>query len=436
MKQSSSEIEGFIEGSEFQDLDQVIQIADEEGFVFESNEYELGEAIADLQELLRYLKTSIESNVLDELIYSERQEIIEQLKKIRGELNQIREERNDHVSQLINQIARLKKLLLHDLNLAYKVTDKIDYSQEIQDIKELKQEQNELLVVLDNAEEIASNISEFEEHMDQISTDAQGVLSDVEELRSQMRSEVQEFEGFLETNHNEISNRRDKLENLADETDSMHQQVTEKIDRIEDLEERLSEDVDEADAIRSTLNSLLDRAESLQNDVDDLLSGAISGALGNRFEDRKIELRRSSKFWAGMTILAVTVLIVAAWIIFQDIVGRADLGYTTLSKLALLLPVSVAVWFTARNYGRERKLLEEYAFKTSISLSLDGFREVLEKQISEQDATTIGDFLTTSMAQIYTNPLFNLAKAEKVEESEDVTNIETMKEVWESLRNR
>ncbi len=436
MKQTSSDIQEIITGEPFQELDEILKIADEDGFVLEANEYELKEAMADLEQLLEYLETAIESEILDNFTHPERQSIIERLKKIRGELNNIKNDRNDHVAQLINQTADLKKLVLRELNLKYEVADHIDYSEQIQEIQELTEEQIELLSVLRDAEDIVSEISEFEQRLEEMSSNAQTELSNIQDLRSDVESEVDQFKSFLDRQNDELSNRRDEVDRLTNEIESDHERANQMTNNIENLEEQLSNNITKVDRLREELNNLVNRASSLQDDVDDLLSGAVSGTLGKRFEERKMELENSSRYWSHMTLVAVILLIGSAYLIFQDIVGRSEVGFTTISKLALLLPVSVAVWFTASNYGRERKLLEEYAFKTSVSLSLDGFREVLEKQVPEEEDSTISDFLISSMATIYTNPLFNLAKSDSDENPEDGTSFGTMRKLADSIRNR
>jgi hypothetical protein len=53
-------------------------------------------------------------------------------------------------------------------------------------------------------------------------------------------------------------------------------------------------------------------------------------------------------------------------------------------KLSLSLPLIYAITFCTVQYSRERKLEEEYAFKSNISVSLDPYRELVEKLVDKQ----------------------------------------------------
>lgn len=436
MKDSTSEIADLIEEEPFHDLADVLKIADDEGFVFESNEYELREALVDLEEIINVLETAVDHELLDDLIQSERHEITDQLKKVRGELNQIREDRNDRVSPFLDQTAQLKKLLYHELQLEYKTDKKIDFTQQIREVKELRKEIKELQSQLINADKKVNSISKFEKQIENISNKADTHLEELQQSKSSTEEKIREIERNIESYKIDLEEILDRSENLFIEIETKHDEVLDKSDNVDELEIRLDDGIQELENITDNIDKQLERSGSLQDDVDDLLSGTIGATLGTNFKERKQELEKSARNWAIATLVSVGILIAAAWLIFQDITGDVNLGVSTLSKIALILPVSVAVVFTARNYSRERKLLEEYAFKTTMSLSLDGFREVLVKQMPEEEDETISDFLTTSMLEIYTNPLHNLSKANAIEDDDNVGSISTMQSAWESLRNR
>jgi hypothetical protein len=155
---------------------------------------------------------------------------------------------------------------------------------------------------------------------------------------------------------------------------------------------------------------LIDQNKELESKVIELLSLAVGGALGKTFGERKTELNKSESFWKYATFTAIMVLFGAAGLVYYELFR--GLGETTvlISKITLLIPASTAVWFTASNYNRERKLLEEYAFKSSISLSLDSYRKVLNEELSDGERDKISEFLINSMEKIYSSPLENISK--------------------------
>jgi hypothetical protein len=157
-------------------------------------------------------------------------------------------------------------------------------------------------------------------------------------------------------------------------------------------------------------NAIIENNEELEQKVTDLLSSAVGGALGKTFGERKAELKKEVQSWKWWTLLSITFLFIAAGAVYFEILSGINETTTLISKIALLIPASAAVWFAASNYNRERKLLEEYAFKSSISLSLDSYRKVLNEELDDKERDKIAGFLIASMDKIYSSPLENISK--------------------------
>jgi hypothetical protein len=121
-------------------------------------------------------------------------------------------------------------------------------------------------------------------------------------------------------------------------------------------------------------------------------------------------LKKSEIFWKNATFVSLIVLFFAAGLVYYELFRGVGETTVLVSKISLLIPASAALWFTASNHNRERKLLEEYAFKSSISLSLDSYRKVLNEELSDEEQSRISEFLIDSMEKIYSSPLENISK--------------------------
>lgn len=76
-------------------------------------------------------------------------------------------------------------------------------------------------------------------------------------------------------------------------------------------------------------------------------------------------------------------------------------------KLAVALPITLIVWFCIAQYNRERRLEEEYAFKSNISLSLVPYRDLVEEILSKQGEATrdqYAQFVIDSVGKVFTAP--------------------------------
>jgi hypothetical protein len=76
-------------------------------------------------------------------------------------------------------------------------------------------------------------------------------------------------------------------------------------------------------------------------------------------------------------------------------------------KLSFSVPIIFAISFCTVQYSRERRLEEEYAFKSNISISLNPYQELVSKLVDkkvagEQEKYTA--FLIESVNKVFTSP--------------------------------
>ena len=82
----------------------------------------------------------------------------------------------------------------------------------------------------------------------------------------------------------------------------------------------------------------------------------------------------------------------------------------------MTIPLGFAITFCAINYGRERRLEEEYAFKATISVSLNPYRDMV-LSILEKDGTAdhsrYTNFIIDSVMNVFTSPTEKVFDGEK-----------------------
>ena len=82
-------------------------------------------------------------------------------------------------------------------------------------------------------------------------------------------------------------------------------------------------------------------------------------------------------------------------------------NYAYLAKLALSLPVIYAISFCSIQYGKERRLEEEYAFKASISVSLTPYQDLVDKLVDmkiPEERAKYTEFIIDSITSIFSSP--------------------------------
>ena len=71
------------------------------------------------------------------------------------------------------------------------------------------------------------------------------------------------------------------------------------------------------------------------------------------------------------------------------------------------LPLIYAIAFCSLQYSRERRLEEEYAFKSSISISLEPYQKLVEgliKKESDEELAKYSAFIIESIGRVFTSP--------------------------------
>lgn len=163
-----------------------------------------------------------------------------------------------------------------------------------------------------------------------------------------------------------------------------------------DLIESTSKIINEIESNNKAIVLDLQRRE---NDIKDQMAKVTGLGLFGSFRRRMEDVVGSKTIWiwgVALTLLSIVGLTaVIAWT-FKEIDGAFYL------KLSIYMPLLIGIIFCTKNYGHERQLEEEYAFKSSISLSLVPFKELVEK--STGDKEKYADFLIGSINNIFTSP--------------------------------
>ena len=85
-------------------------------------------------------------------------------------------------------------------------------------------------------------------------------------------------------------------------------------------------------------------------------------------------------------------------------------------KLSLTVPLGFAITFCTVQYSRERRLEEEYAFKSSVSVSLNPYRDLIHSML-EKDGTNdqkkYTDFVIDSVTNVFTPPTDKVFEGER-----------------------
>ena len=267
-------------------------------------------------------------------------------------------------------------------------------------------------------------------------------LETLKNNQSESNNILKDIQGASKSATNELSTietHNKKVQTILDELETAQRKVEEQIKtsdtHITDSKSALdgfnSDAVSKIAQIKSDYESVSHNAEEVRKMMGYIADGTLSHSFNKRKDDLSKQITKW--FWASMiiTILAIGwVCVVFFW-----------LSANTESEWANILingikssPLFLLLGFSISQYQKERNLMEEYAFRESVAVTLTAYLE----QMPEKEDEDKRKMLISTVEQLYTKPViankeYGLLKFDSKDLSE---TSKTLKELVETLLNR
>lgn len=177
----------------------------------------------------------------------------------------------------------------------------------------------------------------------------------------------------------------------------------------------------EVDDLKISTDALIKTNQALTEEIKNQLGVAAGGSLSHTFNDRKAVLEESIDKWFKWLIVDIIFLFVVALFVFLELKSNPTLTPNFFLKFTLSFPFIYAAFFFHSQFNKEKQLLEEYAFKSAVSLSLEAYRQLLKDEFNEsEDKTEKIKFMTSVINRIYTSPRESIANHPDKEENIEI----------------
>lgn len=254
------------------------------------------------------------------------------------------------------------------------------------------------------------------------------ILKDIQGASKSATSEL----STIETHNKKVQTILDELETaqrkVEEQIKTSDTHITESKSVLDDFN---SDAASKIAQIKSDYESVSNNAEEVRKMMGYIADGTLSHSFNKRKDDLSKQITKW--FWASMiiTILAIGwVCVVFFW-----------LSANTGSEWANILingikssPLFLLLGFSISQYQKERNLMEEYAFRESVAVTLTAYLE----QMPEKGDEDKRKMLISTVEQLYTKPViankeYGLLKFDSKDLSE---TSKTLKELVENLLNR
>lgn len=407
------------------------------------------------------IKPSLEEQL--EKSNSEAAKLIQELETKKSEYHDLLEDLNkqkEGIQSILSEINNTKQTFIDNIDKKLKeYSDKfIEVNSEI---GTLKSDTEETFKTLD---------SEYNELINKYKTDANEKLeemtSNVNEMTNKLNKENDEFEKFLLDNKTAYEQQYEKIKTLvsqyqASTTESLtsiNARLDESTNNAANIKKMDAEmkayksSVDEyvnkmdatTEAIEERVKVYNERTQKIieQNneqtaEISRQLELATGAGLFAAFKKRKDELEIGQ--WVWLVILGVSIFIFIAfscWLVveFQKIDwNNVNWFVDIFLKITASTPILYLVAFVTDRYAKERRLLEEYAFKSTISLALKPYFDMVSSnQITDEER----GFLIKSIENIFTTPTDKVYRTKECQNKVDIAHLTELTENVKNLENK
>jgi hypothetical protein len=217
---------------------------------------------------------------------------------------------------------------------------------------------------------------------------------------------------------NDASARLTKVEATHDTTfsDQLQEFVTKSDAAMQAFIEKSDQSVSSG---KEELNRLVGELDELEGRIRKAIERATGFTLFHAFQERQLQISKAKDFWARALALCVVVAVIASGALIYWYSDQMQITLPFLLKLSFSIPLIYAIAFCNLQYSRERKLEEEYAFKSSVSISLEPYQKLVGSLVdnsNKDDLSKYTEFIIQSINRVFTSPtepIFEGSKREK-----------------------
>ena len=166
-----------------------------------------------------------------------------------------------------------------------------------------------------------------------------------------------------------------------------------------------------------------------QKEINELTGFAAGVSLFHTFQARKNELDKPVKYWFWGLIAAAVITVIGVIVIFH--VSPTDGSWSKLAINTLKsAPFFILLYFSIRQYSKERAIQEEYAFKSAVALTVNAFAD----KISEDGESGKDKLILSSVNRIYDLPTAMKGKSGSLFSFKSRVLAETLKNLTETIK--
>lgn len=376
------------------------------------NEYTYLGLIGGIDSLMTDISTltQYESRFIKLSSYNDRKVILNCLNNILSNLN-----RPNNLYPHVDQL----KTELRNYNIRSFSENLIQFETEIDDVIKLKTQ-------------LLDNISEVNSLKDALETEGESI-SDINTVATTQLEEINNKFENIESKLNEIIEKSTETENLNVELESIKskanknlsdittlktesesnkklidvfaENVQEKENNLVELQSNIEINNNKLNEYEKEREKIIKQAQELINSAKQALNYKTAEGLSASFDAQYTDAKDNRKLnrWIIGAAISLGVTLALGLFVLMTI---QDEWFIVLGRILLLpIPISAAI-FCSQQYVKQKNIIEDYAYKTTIAKSIVGFSEQLRKNGNDSDEEYV-NYIKKALDEIHKDPLRN-----------------------------
>ena len=263
--------------------------------------------------------------------------------------------REEKVKTLIEELEKQKQEIVELISTKRK------------EFETLKNNQSDSNVILTNIKNTETNATTSQEAIETLNGKANNIVTALKSVQEHYQKQIEENDAI-------ISQAKEALSNFNADANSKISQITSDYDSVSG----------NAEQVRKMMGYIAD------------------GTLSHSFNQRKEDLKKQINLWLWISF--VTVICAVGWVYAVFTCLSAETGYEWADIIVNGVkssPLFLMLGFALTQYQKERNLLEEYAFRESVAVTLTAYLE----QMPEKEDEEKRKMLMSTVEQLYTKPV-------------------------------
>ena len=152
------------------------------------------------------------------------------------------------------------------------------------------------------------------------------------------------------------------------------------------------------------IQSGYDSVSSHVEEVRKMMGYIADGTLSHSFNKRKNNIKKSKNIWMWISLFTLLGLIAWVCVVFKCLSANTGIVWADILINGIkATPLAFAFGFAITEYSKERNLLEEYAFREAVAVTLTAYLEQLNGDNTEEQKK----LLANTVEKLYTKPIIS-----------------------------